>query len=442
MNRSVVIPPIRFDDEADAEHASTRRHSRVAAAGLLGLLGSFILAGALVPIGSAVVGSGRVGVESQVKRVAHPFGGVVAQLLVRDGSRVARGQVLLRFDTAVTGASAQYSSQSLYQLLAERAVLEAQRDAVPLRFPPQLAESHDPAAREAMAMASRRLQIKQSETSGLEAQLQQRVGQLNQQIVGFEAQIGALRRQQALIQPELEGVRKLWQRGLVTINRLNQLERTAVDLDGSIAALQASIAQTRAQISETREQMINTRQTARSEAAADLTRLLEVLNNQQVQSASATDQLQRSAVVAPASGIVDKLAVNAAGDVVRPAEPILNIVPTGDDLVVEASVSPMDIDRVSMGQTARLHFSSLNTQTTPELPGKVVRVGAERTVDERTGAQYFQVRVRIDHEALADARLPLRPGMPVEVFISTGSRSMLSYVTKPLRDQLARAFND
>jgi HlyD family secretion protein len=188
--------------------------------------------------------------------------------------------------------------------------------------------------------------------------------------------------------------------------------------------------------------MINTRQTVRSEAATNLTQLMEVLNNQQVQSASAADQLQRSSLVSPAAGIVDKLAVNASGDVVRPAEPILTIVPTGDDLVVEASISPVDIDRVSPGQKTRLHFSSLNTQTTPELPGQVVNVGAAPTVDERTGAQYFQVRVRMDPVALRKAHLPLRPGMPVEVFISTGSRSMLSYITKPLRDQLSRSFND
>jgi len=423
--------------------SSMRRHSRTAKIALALLFFGFFGVAAIVPIGGAVIGSGQLGVESQVKHVAHPIGGVISEIFVKEGSKVQAGQVLLRLDTSVSAVNADFSSQSLFQLLAERAVLEAQRDSLSsVRFPAELTGSSDPAAREAMNMAMRRFRLKADETTGIESQLAERERQLAQQIAGYNAQISSLEKQQVLLKPERDGVRELWKQDLVTINRLNQLERTAADLEGQIASLRASIAQTQARIAETREQSINVRQTARSQAATDLTRLLETLNQQQVQSVSASDQYERSVIRAPVTGVVNKLVVNVKGDVARPAEPILDVVPSNDRLVVDAAISPMDIDRVQRGQEARLRFSALNAQTTPEIPGKVIRVAPERTQDERSGMSYYRVRVEIDAAALAAEQLELKPGMPVEVYISTGERSMLSYMTKPLRDQFSRAFRD
>lgn len=424
-------------------HVSMRRHRGYALAFLAILIFGFGLAAAVVPIGGAVIGSGQLGVESRIKRIAHPSGGIISEIRVKDGDRVRRGQILMRLDTAVSGINADLSGQSVEQLLAQRARLEAERDGLStIRFPSELTGSSNASARLAMADQWRIFQTKGREQGGLRAQLNDRINQLSQQISGYQSQIHALQQQQVLLKPEREGVRELWEKDLVTINRLNQLERTSVDMDGSIASLQAQIAQTQARISETREQIIGLAQTQRTQAGAELTQVVSALNEEQVRNASANDQFERSIIRAPYNGVVDKLAFSTLGDVITPAETIMEIVPDSDDLVVEAAISPMDIDRVRRGQRARLRLSAFNQQTTPEINGTVSFVSAERTSNKDTGASFYRVRVTLDEKEVKQAKLQLRPGMPVEAFIATGSRSMLSYITKPLRDQLSRAFRD
>lgn len=442
------LPAIQSTDIYRAEFAylpqeSMARHRRVALIIMAVLVFGFGLAAAIVPIGGAVIGSGQLGVESRIKRIAHPTGGVISSISVRDGDRVKKGQILMRLDTSVSSVSADLSGQSVDQLLAQRARLEAERDGrSTISWPKELLERNDASAREAMATQLQVFQIKAREQSGLRAQLNERIGQLNQQIAGYNSQIRALEQQQVLLKPEREGVRELWEQDLVTLNRLNQLERTAVDMDGQMASLRASIAQTQARISETREQMIGLSQTQRTQAGSELTQVMAALNDEQVRSVSAADQFERSVIRAPYNGVVDKLAFAAVGDVVQPAQTIMEIVPDSDELVVEAAISPADIDRVSKGQKARLHLSALNAQTTPEVGGVVSFVSAERTTNQETGASYYRVRVTMNEAEVRDLDVDLVAGMPVETFISTGSRSMLSYVTKPLRDQLSRAFRD
>lgn len=445
MNQIILQKDLTPSDE-DFDYAperSIRTHSRQALIASVVLVFGLGLAAAVIPIGGAVIGSGQIGVESHVKRVAHPQGGVISAISVKDGDAVRKGQALMRLDSAVSGTSADFSTQSLFQMLAQRAALEAERDGLSrVRFPRELTASASPAAREAMAMEQRGFDLRMAEDRGIQNQLGERVNQLNQQIAGYRAQIAALEDQQKLIEPELAGVRKLWDRQLVTINKLNSLERTRVDMRGSIAALQAQIAQAQGRIAETREQAISTRQSRRAEAATQLARIMETLNEQQVQKASSTDQFERSIIRAPADGIVDKLAYTTIGDVIRPAETIMSIVPSKDELVVEASISPADVDQVAAGQSAQMRFTAFNTQTTPEVHGSVIYVAPERSVDEHSGLSFYRIRVQLNAKEIQALKQPLKPGMPVEVYVSTGSRSMLSYVTKPMRDQLARAFRD
>jgi HlyD family secretion protein len=421
---------------------SLGRFSRRAYLALAVLLFGFGLAAALVPIGGAVIGEGRLGVESQVKRISHPTGGVIAEIHVRDGDPVRTGQVLMRLDTTVTGVSADLSGQTVDQLLAQRArlVAESEGRGSP-SFPRDLARG-DASARAAMASERRLFALRAQARSGMRAQLYERIRQLNDQIGGYQAQIAALEQQKALIAPERQGVRELWEQDLVTINRLNQLERTAVDLDGSIASLQASIAQTRGRIAETQEQIISLDQQARSDAGAELAQVNSALNDQRVRSVSAGDQFDRSAIRAPYDGVVDKLAFTTVGGVVPAAETIMEIVPDNDRLIVEAAISPADIDRVQVGQEARVRLSAFSAQSTPELPGRVTFVSAERATAPDTNVSYYRVRIQLDEAAVVREGLELKAGMPAEAFISTGSRSMLSYITKPLRDQFARAFSD
>ena len=440
--------PVQFsaNDQSIVDYdpsQNVQNKMRVVLIAIAALVLGFGVAGTLIPIGGAVIASGQVGVESHVKKIAHPAGGVVSEILVQNGQHVRKGEILMRFDDKVTGADAEYSSLSVDQMLAQRARLEAERlGASSITFPKELIRN-DVSARQAMADQEKLFRIKRDEQSGMSAQLHARIDQYQQQISAYDAQIRALEDQTKLIEPERKGVKELWDKDLVTISRLNQLERTAVDMQGSIGALRANIAQTQARITEAREQIIQMNQTRRSEAGTELGQLNGNLNQQQVRSVSATDAQDRSVLRAPYDGVVDKLAFNTIGGVIRPAEVIMEVVPDSDQLLVEGAVSPTDIDQVRSGQKARIRFSAFNNTATPEIAGEVTVVAADRSTDAEGKVSFFPVRVRIDERALARyPELALKPGMPAELFIETGNRSMISYITKPLRDQFARAFRD
>ena len=251
-----------------------------------------------------------------------------------------------------------------------------------------------------------------------------------------------LKQQRKLIEPERQGVKDLWDKQLVTINRLNQLERTAVDLDGNVGSLQAQIAQARARITEAQEQSIQLSETRRVQAGTELAQVNTALNQQQLRSVAASDQQDRSEIRAPYTGVIEKIAFAAIGDVVRPAEPIMEIVPDRDTFVVEAMISPADIDQTMKGQLARVRFTSFNRPTTPEIIGKVTYVATDRSENPESKQSFYMVRIEVDQAAVKKEGLVLRSGMPAEVYIETGNRSMLSYLTKPFMDQFMRAFRD
>ena len=214
-------------------------------------------------------------------------------------------------------------------------------------------------------------------------------------------------------------------------------------LQGQIASHEADIAQAQARISEAEEQSIQLGQTRRADAGQQLANVNAALNEQRIRRTAATDSRDRSIIRATYAGTVGNLAYAAVGDVVRPAEFILDIVPSKDQLIVEAIVSPAEIERVQVNQRARVRFSGLNSAVSPELKGRVIYVAADQTVDPQTHQGFFPVRVEILPGSLAELRnLKLRPGMPAEVFVETSRRSLMSYVTKPFRDQFARAFRD
>jgi len=433
--------PVPWDEQAPPPQPTALLKRLFMAVGGLFLI--LCVMAVLVPIGGAVIGLGQVGVQSRVKRIAHPTGGVIAQIAVVNGEHVKEGQLLMRLDDRVTGADATYSSLTVEQLLAQRARLEAERlGRGAIAFPPELLKAGTPSAAKAMADEEHLFRMRATEVAQVRAQLGARVTQYQQEIRGIQAQIASLRQQHKLIEPERQGVKDLWDKQLVTINRLNQLERTAVDLDGSVGALNAQIAQARARITEAQEQAIQVSQKRRVDAGTELAQVNTALNQQRLRSVAASDQQDRSEIRAPYSGTVEKIAFAAIGDVIRPAEPIMEIVPDRDVMVVEAAISPADIDQVIKGQTARVRFSAFNRAATPEIAGKVVYVATDRTENQEARASFYMVRIAVDQAAITHERLDLRSGMPAEVYIQTGSRSLLSYVTKPLRDQFTRAFRD
>jgi len=440
LGNSAQLPVPWREDAPPPRAGLLLRRLTVGVAALLAVLVAMAL---LVPIGGAVIGSGQVGVQSRVKRIAHPTGGVIAQIAVANGEHVRAGQLLMRLDDRVTGADATYSNLTVEQLLAQRARLEAERLGTgSIAFPPELTGANTPSARKAMADEVNLFHIRNAETGQVRAQLAARVAQYQQEIRGIEAQIVSARQQRRLIEPERQGVKDLWDQQLVTINRLNQLERTAVDLDGSVGALTAQIAQARARIAEAQEQAIQVSQKRRVDAGTELAQVNTALNQQQLRSVAAADQQDRSEIRAPYSGTVEKIAFAAVGDVVRPAEPIMEIVPDRDAMVVEAAISPGDIDQVARGQIARVRFSAFNRAATPEIAGRVVYVATDRSENPEARSSFYMVRIAVDQAAIAREGLDLRSGMPAEVYIETGSRSLLSYITKPLRDQFTRAFRD
>lgn len=421
-----------------------RRNVRIGVIAVAALLLGVFGVAALVQITGAVIGYGEVSVESRIKKIAHPTGGVIAEVLVREGDRVRRGQPLMRLDTTVSGVSASTSGETFEQLLARRARLTAERDGMgAVAWPQELLKSTAPSAQAAVAEESRLFAIRRMARINEQAQYQERIRQTQQQITSLEAQLTAARQQSSLIEPERAGVKKLWEKGLVTLNKVNQLERTAVDLEGGAASLRAQIAQARAHIAEIRQSSMQLDQAARSQAGVELAQTAADLNEQQVRKVAAGDTYDRSIVRAPAAGVVDKLAFATIGGVVPPAQTIMEVVPDEDRMVVEARVNTADIDQLHVGQQAMLRFSAFNLQTTPEIEGKLTRIAAERTVDERSGQSFYTVRLEANDDQLRKlGELKLVPGMPVEAFIQTGDRSLLSYITKPLRDQLSRSFRE
>lgn len=405
---------------------------------MAGMIAFLLLLSAIVQIDGAVVANGAVSVESKVKTIAHPTGGILARLRVRDGDIVEANQILMEFATDVSGPNSELSNQSLDQLRAREARLDAERAG---RAAMGGAASDTADGREAMAQERRLFALKRAEQASNLRLLDERAAQLDELNRSYRVQISAARRQLEIIQPELEGLRKLYGRQLVTINRLNQLERQAVDLEGSVGALEANIAQTNARISEVREQKLNLVGSARADAAAELAQVRAAIADQRIKIAEADDRFTRSVVRAPARGTIEKIAFTTIGSAVPAGTPIAQIVPDTDTLIVEASVRPADIDQLRIGQQARVRFPTLEDNITPEIPGRLTYVAAEASSDGEGGPPFFRIRVEMtDAARRSRAFAQMRAGLPAEVFLRTNRRSLMSYLLKPLLDQISHAF--
>ncbi len=425
--------------------ASLRRHM------LLGLACAFVLVGGIgfwaagTEIEGAVIAPGVLVVDSNVKKVQHPTGGVVGELLVREGDPVEAGQVLVRLDETQTRANLAIVSKSIDELLARQARLEAEKTgADELVFSEELAErDEDPTVAKLVAGERKLFELRRSAREGQKAQLRERIAQLDQEIAGLTEQADAKTDEIALLQKELEAVRTLWDKKLVQLNRVTALERDATRLAGERGQLIASIAQAKGKIAEVKLQIIQVDEEMRSEVAQELSEIRAKLSEFSERKVTAEDQLKRVDIRAPQGGIVHELQVHTVGGVVSAGQPLMLIVPRNDDLIVEARVSPNDIDQLQPGQAAVLHFSGLNQRTTPEVDGEISRIGADLSTDERTQTPYFLARVSIDPDSVAKLEgLKLVPGMPVEVFMKTAPRTVLSYVLKPLQDQIERTFRE
>ena len=406
------------------------------AGGVGGLAATTELSGAVIAPGSLVV-------DSNVKKVQHPTGGVVGELRARDGDKVKAGDIVVRLDETITQANLAIVVKSLNELQSRLARLEAERDNVDtVVFPAELlARAGDPELARSMTGERNLFEFRKSARAGQKAQLRERIAQLKEEIQGLTGQVAAKKRETELIGQELEGVRDLWRKNLVQIQRVTALERDAARLEGERGQLIASTAQAKGKISEIELQILQIDQDLRSEVAKDLREVQGKIAELVERKVAAEDQLKRIDIRAPQNGMVHQSTVHTVGGVITPGEAIMLIVPEADALTVEAKLAPQDIDQVRVGQTAALRFSAFNQRTTPELDGVVSRVSADLTTDQRTGAAYYVVRITLSERELARLEgLRLVPGMPVEAFIRTGERTVLSYVMKPFTDQITRSF--
>jgi HlyD family secretion protein len=425
--------------------ASIRRHIIIGGAvvaflalGVGGWASTAEISGALIAQGSLVV-------DSNVKKVQHPTGGVVGEVRARDGDHVKAGDVLIRLDETVTRANLAIITKSLNELFARKARLSAERDgADTVAMPKELANKADDAdVQEALASERKLFELRRKARLGQKNQLQERIKQLQEQIIGLTAQQDAKTKEMTIINQELQGVRDLWARNLVQINRLTSLEREEARLQGEHGQLIASAAEAKGKIVETELQILQVDQESTSDVAKELRETDSKIGEYVERKVTAEDQLKRTDLRAPQDGIVFQSTANTVGGVITAGDPVMLIVPEADNLLVEAKVEPKDIDQLQFGQPVVLRFSAFNMRTTPEVNGTVVRVAADTSTDQRTGQSYYVVRISMTAEEIAKlGEVKLTPGMPVEAFIQTGERTMLSYLVKPLHDQLKRAFRE
>jgi HlyD family secretion protein len=402
---------------------------------------------ATTELSSAVIAQGALVVDSSVKKVQHPSGGVVSELLVRNGDRVRAGDILLRLDETQTRAAATIIAKNVDELLARQARLETERDnAREIAFPTALLDpAREPVSDAARAIAAERslFNLRRQAREGQKSQLKERSAQLQEEINGYSGQLEAKKKEVEFIQKELGGVRMLWEKNLVPISRLTALERDATRIEGERSQLTGMIAQAKGKIAEIELQVIQIDQDLRSEVGKDLVEVRSKLSELAERKTAAVDQLKRIDIRAPQSGVIHQLAVHTIGGVIGPAEQIMLVVPDADTLTVEVKIPPQEIDHVYPGQAAILRFSAFNQHTTPEITGEVNVVSADLTQDQRTGNSFYTARIGLKVEEVNRlGGVKLVPGMPVDAYIQMGGRTALSYLMKPLRDQASKAFKE
>jgi HlyD family secretion protein len=424
---------------------SIRLHLIIGLAMVMVLAGGFGGWASTMEISGALIAPGQIVVESNVKKVQHPTGGVVGELLARDGDVVKAGDVVVRLDDTVTKANLAIVTKNLDASMARAARLEAeQRGLDKIKFAPQLtSRASDPDVAGLMASETKLFEVRVNGRVGQRAQLHERVAQLKEEIDGLTAQQNAKDQEIALVEKELAGVRQLYDQHLVQISRLTTLERDAARLNGERAQYVASRAQAKGKITETELQIIQVDKDMVSEVSKDLRETNDKIGELIERKVTAEDQLRRVDIRAPQNGVVEQSTVHTVGGVINAGDAIMLIVPQSDDLQVEAKVNPQDIDKLQVGQKTLLRLSAFNQRTTPELNGVVSRVSPDVTTDQRTGQSYYTIRVSMPPSEIARlGGAKLIPGMPAEAFVQTGDRTVLSYLMKPLNDQLMRAFRE
>lgn len=407
------------------------------------VFGVFGLWAAFAPIDGAAFAPGTIKVSSYNKVVQHLEGGIVKNILVKNGDSVQSGDVLLVMDSTQSLAQLEILNGQLLTALALEARLLAERDdAESVSYPAVLTEAGT-AGRNEMLAQDQIFNARRAALLGSIDVLEQRIGQLQSRLDGLKAMQVSKNTLAQSFSEELDDFRGLLAEGFTDKQRLRELERNFASASGEAADLKATIASTEIQIGETRLQIIQSRNEFQNDVANRLSEVQNQLKDIRERITANTDIVRRTEVRAPITGVVYNMQVHTEGAVLAAGSPIAEVVPEGDDLIIEAAVAPIDIDRVHEGLEAMVRMSSFNGKSVPTLHGTVQTLSADAIMDPNTRTTYYSARIALTPESMQDLQgLELIPGMPAEVFISTGSRTFLQYVLKPLSNAAARGLRE
>lgn len=414
---------------------------------MVALVGGFIAWGVLSNIAGAVVASGTLVVDKNRQAIQHLDGGMVSEILVEEGDSVAEGDVLVRLDSTLLRSELNIVESQYFELVARRGRLEAERDSQDEILFDRILLDNIKARPEIAAVAQGQASLfearNESQAKAVE-QLRNRRTQLNNQVGGIDAQMVALERQQELIKSELVGQEALLKKGLAQAARVLSLQREEARLAGSLGGLVSQRAQALDRIAQLEIEELQL-QTTRREAA--ISRLRDVQYNESglaEQRHSLRKQLERLDITAPVSGVVYDLRVFGRQSVIRPAEPVLFLVPQDRPLIIEARVEPLHVDQVFLSQEVVMRFSSFDRRSTPDLIGSVTLVSPDAFIDPQTGAAFYRVEIELPEQEISKLgdHQQLIPGMPAEAFIRTEDRSPLAYLLAPLTEYFDKAFRD
>ncbi len=404
---------------------------------------------ATAPLDSASRAPGTVTVESNRKIVNHMDGGIVEGIAVQEGDRVQAGELVMRLDPTEAKARRDSIRHQLDSALARRARLIAERDGMAsISFPASLTARRDESAtvREAIAGERRQFQERQQSIQGRVAVQREKIEQLNDEIAGLKAERSSAERQVEILRNELVDLRKLSDQGYFPKSRILQRERELARLEGQIGSITARIARSRKSISESRLQIEQIRQEFNEKVVTELRKVEDRISKLREELVIAETKLQRTRITAPQAGVIHNLQVHTIGAAIQPSKPLMHVIPVQDKLVIEAEVSPRDVDLVEEGQDAKVRMTALDSRTTPVLTGQLVYLSADRITKEGSGGSgqprsYYKARIEITGEELKKlGGQKLQAGMPAEVMINTGERTVLDYIIKPLTDAMSRGF--
>lgn len=400
----------------------------------------------LASIAGAVVTSGQIEVDQQRQVVQHPDGGVVATIAVKDGQVVAAGDLLVQLDGGAVRSELAIVEGQLFELLAQRARLEAERDdRTTLEFRGELADLAASRIDVAALLAGQQnLFATRAESAAKQTeQLIRRMAQIDAQITGIDAQLVAQGTQQDLIAEELADQQSLLDKGLAQAGRVLALQREQAGLEGQLGELTALRAQNEGKKTEVELEILRLASTRREEANGQLRELGGQILELAERRRTLTERVDRLDIRAPVSGIVLGLQVTTPRSVIRPADPLLYLIPQDRPLVIVTQVSPINVDEVRVGQDVKLLFPTFSSRTTPEIQGQIAVISADALVDQRTQVPFYRAEIILkpgEREKLGD--VVLLPGMPVEAFIQTDLRSPMAYLIKPFTDYFTRAFRE